>query len=73
MATKKQELARFRNLTKGKLKFAKGNIENILTSLPNNCKAISDDEKELLLRLKHMYADILGTWDYRSKELINKV
>lgn len=73
MATKKQELSRFRNLTKGKLKFAKGNIENILTSLPNDCKSLSDDEKDILLRLKSMYADILGTWDHRSKELIEKL
>lgn len=73
MATKKQELSRFRNLTKGRLQSARNAIQNILTSLPSDCKALNDDEKDILLRIKAMYADVLGTWDYRSKQLINKV
>ena len=71
--TTKEQLSRFRNLTKGRLIKSKEGIENLLMNLPNGCKALSDDEKDLLRRLKNCYNDLIATWDYRSKELINQV
>ena len=73
MATKKQELSVFRNLSKGKLIAQKNAIDKMLTSLPSGCKALSDDEKEIFSRLRECYRDLLGTWSYRSKELIKKL
>lgn len=73
MATKKQELSVFRNLSKGKLIAQKNAIDTMLTNLPSGCKALSDDEKEIFSRLRECYRDLLGTWSYRSKELIKKL
>ena len=73
MATKKEELSRFRNLTKGKLIGQQNAINTMLTSLPTDCKALSDDEKEIFSRLRECYRDLLGTWSYRSKELIKNL
>ena len=73
MATKKLELSRFRNLTKGQLVQQQMMLNRILTNLPSGCKALSDDEKEIFSRLRECYRDILGTWSYRSKELLNQM
>lgn len=73
MATKKQELSVFRNLSKGKLIAQKNAIDTMLTNLPSGCKALSDDEKEIFSRLRECYRDLLGTWSYRSKELIKNL
>lgn len=73
MATKKKELSAFRNLSKGKLMAQQKAINTMLTSLPSGCKALSDDEKEIFSRLRECYRDILGTWSYRSKELLSKM
>lgn len=73
MATKKQELSTFRNFSKGKLIAQYKAINTMLTSLPSGCKALSDDEKEIFARLRECYRDLLGTWSYRSKELLNQV
>lgn len=73
MATKRQELSVFRNLSKGKLIAQKNAIDKMLTSLPSGCKALSDDEKEIFSRLRECYRDLIGTWSYRSKELIKKL
>lgn len=73
MATKKQELSIFRNLSKGKLIAQKNAINQMLTSLPAGCKALSDDEKEIFSRLRECYHDLLCTWSYRSKELIKNL
>lgn len=73
MATKKQELSAFRNLSKGKLIAHQKAINTMLTSLPTGVKALSDDEKEIFSRLRECYRDILGTWGYRSKELLKQM
>jgi hypothetical protein len=73
MATKKQNLSAFRNLSKGKLVAQQRAINTMLSSLPSGCKALSDDEKEIFSRLRECYRDILGTWSYRSKELLNQL
>lgn len=73
MATKKQELSAFRNLSKGKLMAQQKTINTMLTSLPTGVKALSDDEKEIFSRLRECYSDLLGTWSYRSKELLNNL
>lgn len=73
MATKKQELSAFRNLSKGKLMAHQKAINTMLTSLPADCKALSNDEKEIFSRLRECYRDLLGTWSYRSKELLKSM
>ena len=73
MATKKQELSIFRNLSKGKLIAQKNAIDTMLTNLPTGCKSLSDDEKEIFSRLRECYRDLIGTWSYRSKQLINNL
>lgn len=71
--TTPQTLSRFRNLTKGRLINQKETINNILLNLPPDCKSLSDDEKEILLRLRSCYNDILSTWDHRSKKLMDTI
>ena len=71
--TTPQTLSRFRNLTKGRLINQKEVINNILLNLPPNCKSLSDDEKEILLKLRSYYNDILSTWDHRSKKLMDTI
>lgn len=73
MATKKEELSRWRNLTKGILIQHQNSINNLLMNLPNDCKSLSNDEKEIILKIKECYRDLLSTWSYRSKELLSKV
>lgn len=70
--TKKQKLAQFRNLTKGKLVQQANSINQMLCNLPNDCKSLSDDEKAIFARLRECYRDILATWDYRSQRLLNE-
>lgn len=71
--SKKLKLTRFRNLTKGRLVKHQNSINNLLTSLPSGVKSLSDDEKEKFSCLRECYRDLLGTWSYRSKQLIQNV
>ena len=71
--SKKADLTRFRNLTKGRLIQHQNSINQLLTSLPTGVKALSDDEKEIFSRLRECYRDLIGTWSYRSKQLIQNV
>ena len=73
MATKKEELSRWRNLTKRNLQKRHEAVNNLLSSLPSGVKALSDDEKAILLQIRSLYNDILSTWDYRSSELVSQV
>ena len=73
MATKKEELSRWRNLTKRNLMKRQEAVNNLLSSLPNGVKSLSDDEKSMLLQIRRLYNDILSTWNYRSSELVSKV
>ena len=72
--TTKEKLMRFRNLTKGLLIRQKDSIQNnILFNLPEGCKSISDDEMEIIRRIKADYNLLIASWDYRTKELLNKI
>ena len=72
--TTKERLQRFRNLTKGLLIRQKDSIQNnILFNLPEGCKSISDDEMEIIRRIKADYNSLIASWDYRTKELLNKI
>ena len=73
MATKKEELSRWRNLTKRNLMKKQEAVNNLLSSLPSEVKSLSDDEKAILLQIRSLYHDILSTWDYRSSELVSQV
>lgn len=72
--TTKEKLMRFRNLTKGLLIRQKDSIQNnILFNLPEGCKSMSDDELEIIRRIKADYNSLLASWNYRSNELLNNV
>lgn len=72
--SKKLELTRFRNLTKGLLIRQKDSIQNnILFNLPEGCKSVSDDEMEIIRRIKADYNSLIATWDYRSQQLLEQV
>ena len=73
MATKKEELSRWRNLTKRNLMKRQEAVNNLLSSLPSGVKSLSDDEKAKLLQIRSLYNDILSTWNYRSSELVLQV
>ena len=73
MATKKEELSRWRNFTKRNLMKRQEAVNNLLSSLPSGVKSLSDDEKAKLLQIRSLYNDILSTWNYRSSELISQV
>jgi hypothetical protein len=72
--TTKEKLSRFRNLTKGRLIKQKDSIQNnILFNLPVGYKALSNDELEIIRRIKADYNSLIASWDYRTKELLNKI
>lgn len=71
--SKKQELARFRNLTKGRLMKQKEAINQLTLNLPNDCASLAGHEKFILSQLKECYRDILGTWDRNTQELLNQI
>ena len=72
--SKKLKLTRFRNLTKGLLIRQKDSIQNnILFNLPEGCKSMSDDELEIIRRIKADYNSLIATWDYRSQQLLEQL
>ena len=72
--TTKERLQRFRNLTKGLLIRQKDSIQNnVLFNLPEGCKSISDDEMEIIRKIKADYNSLIASWNYRTKELLNKI
>ena len=73
MATKKEELSRWRNFTKRNLQKRQEAVNNLLSRLPSGVKSLSDDEKAKLLQIRSLYNDILSTWNYRSSELVSQV
>lgn len=73
MATKKEELSRWRNLTKRNLMKRQEAVNNLLTNLPNGVISLSKDEKVILLQIRSLYNDILASWNYRSSELVSQV
>lgn len=73
MATKKEELSRWRNLTKRNLMKRQEAVNNLLTNLPNGVISLSKDEKVILLQIRSLYTDLLSTWSYRSSELLSQV
>lgn len=71
--SKKQELTRFRNLTKGRLMKQKEALNNLTLNLPNDIKSLAGHEKYMISQLKEIYRDILGTWDRNTQELLNQI
>lgn len=71
--TKKEELCKWRNLTKRNLQKRLESVNNLLQNLPVGVKALSDDEKAKLLQIRSLYNDVLATWSYRSSELVSQV
>ena len=73
MATKKEELSRWRNLTKRNLMKRQEAVNNLLTNLPNGVVSLSKDEKAILLQIRSLYTDLISTWSYRSSELVSQI
>ena len=71
--TKKEELCKWRNLTKRNLQKRLDSVNNLLQNLPSGVKSLSNDEKAKLLQIRSLYNDILATWSYRSSELVSQV
>lgn len=71
--TKKEELSKWRNLTKRNLKMRLDAVNRLLQNLPNGVKSLSNDEKAKLLQIRSLYNDVLSTWSYRSSELVSQV
>ena len=71
--TKKEELSKWRNLTKRNLMKRQEAVNNLLSSLPNGVISLSKDEKAILLQIRSLYTDLLSTWNYRSSELVSQV
>lgn len=71
--TKKEELCKWRNLTKRNLQKRLNSVNNLLQNLPAGVKSLSDDERAKLLQIRSLYNDVLSTWAYRSSELVSQV
>lgn len=73
MATTKQELSRFRNLTYGNLVHQKDILNNMMLNLPNNCKSLTPDERVKIMQIKTAYNDLLSCWKRNSEKLVSNV
>lgn len=70
--SKKQEIARWRNLTKGKITKMANNITNILHSLPEG-KVISQSELNNLIQIRKELNNVLANWDMLTEIVLNKL
>lgn len=70
--SKKQEIARWRNLTKGRITNMTNNITNILHSLPEG-KVISQSELNNLLQIRKELNNVLANWDMLTEIVLNKL
>lgn len=70
--SKKQEVARWRNLTKGRITVMTNNITNILHSLPEG-KVISQSELNNLLQIRKELNNVLANWDMLTEIVLNKL
>lgn len=71
--SKLPEVARYRNLTLGRLTQIKATIDYILTSSPDKVRSTMDEEKEDLLRIKYALQDVVSMWRYNTKVLLEKL
>ncbi len=71
--SKLPEVARYRNLTLGRLTQIKAAIDYILTSSPDKVRSTMDEEKEDLLRIKYALQDVVSMWRYNTKVLLEKI
>lgn len=70
--SKKQDVARWRNLTKGRIAMMTGNITNILHSLPEG-KPISQTEINNLIQIRKDLNGVLSNWDTVTEIVLNKL
>lgn len=70
--SKKQDVARWRNLTKGRIAMMAGNITNILHSLPEN-KPISQTEINNLIQIRKDLNSVLSNWDTVTEIVLSKL
>lgn len=70
--SKKQDTARWRNLTKGRIAMMAGNITNILHSLPEN-KPISQTEINNLIQIRKDLNSVLSNWDTVTEIVLSKL
>lgn len=70
--SKKQEIARWRNLTKGRITKMTNDITNILHSLPES-KVISQSELNNLIQIRKELNNVLANWDMLTEIVLNKL
>lgn len=70
--SKKQDVARWRNLTKGRIAMMAGNITNILHSLPES-KPISQTEINNLIQIRKDLNGVLSNWDTVTEIVLSKL
>lgn len=73
MATTKQELSQFRNLTYGRLVNQKDALNNMMLNLPNHCTSLTPQEREKIMEIKTAYNDLLSCWKQNSAKLVSNV
>lgn len=71
--TKKEELSKWRNLTKRNLQKRLDSVNNLLSSLPVDVQSLTDGEKDALLKIRNAYNTLLATWNFNSSSLVSKV
>lgn len=70
--SKKQDVARWRNLTKGRIAMMTSNITNILHSLPEG-KPISQTEINNLIQIRKDLNGVLSNWDTVTEIVLSKL
>lgn len=70
--SKKQDVARWRNLTKGRIAKMTNDITNILHSLPEG-KVISQSESNNLIQIRKDLNSVLSNWDTVTEIVLNKL
>lgn len=70
--SKKQEIARWRNMTKGRIVLMSNMITNILTSLPEG-KVISQSEVNELIQIRKELTAIASRWNDCTEIVLNRL
>lgn len=70
--SKKQEIARWRNMTKGRIVLMSNMITNILTSLPEG-KVISQSEVNELIQIRKELTAVASRWNDCTEIVLNRL
>lgn len=70
--SKKQKIARWRNMTKGRIVLMSNMITNILTSLPEG-KVISQSEVNELIQIRKELTAVASRWNDCTEIVLNRL